>query len=253
MTCYYTEINPPSNKNIPKLQACYASLFKDDGSNYHNDKLLNGEKPFNKCYCFIKDSSKLSNDLKINWFNYLKSVFGGIVSIHEDVIKYSYYGYTKSFNGIVVEVDPYKLKYISKFNYKGRYLIYKILLTLIRYSYENEQPNIIKYILENYDVRDEYLKNLSILDILINFYKHYNGSNSNHDIVSYYYIDKLKTNYIKTYFHSLSVKSPIMDRITSNTNRPHIFKSIDKYSTIINNKNVINSLQEFYNEIVLYI
>lgn len=247
--CYFTIDEISTKDTIVSQHACYADFFR------WTDKLLSGENKFNICYAIItlNKGDLLTEKDKRNWINYLKRTFGGIVSINKEIIKVGEFFYPKNIKELpclIVKIDPYKIKEVKTSG--NRYLIYKALLTLLRYTYEDNFPSLLKQLLTNYKKRSKLLKDFSRIDLLINIHrlkKLIIHSNYNHSIFSTNYTPKFSTNYLKLNINNLIVnKYSIYISGNYKETRPHVNISIEKASEYITDIKLIKALDRFYNK-----
>lgn len=243
--CYFTINKMPVKGELISQKACYARLFEE------TDSLLNGNHKFNICYAIItlNKNDLLTEQDKINWINYLKRKFGGIVNINKQLINIykDYYKESKQFtNCLIIKIDPYTIKNITTEG--NRYLIYKLILTFLRYLYETDYPKMLNLLLINYNKRNILLQKFSKLELLINLHRVYYiindfDINSNHSIVHACYIPKFRNNYLK-----LNINKLITNQYSTygSRNRPHINMSIEAASKYIDNEKIIKALDNFY-------
>lgn len=246
--CYYA-VNRIKSDKAYESYACYSSVFDRRVS------LLNGNKKFDKLIAILPLSgiSPLTIKEVRYWLRYIKKLFGGITYTKIKDVKFNDYFSNGSEieKSICVYVNPYKIKNTN--NTKNIFLLYKSILTLIRYTYEYSSPRLLKYIIKRYRNSQKISKNINLIDLLINAHSLKLGTyiftspGPGHAFAHTLYIPNLNNNYITLDVEKFINEEPADEHPHINNSRPHINNSIKKYSKIIEDEKIIKILNELYN------
>jgi len=246
-SCYYA-VNRIKSDRKYESYACYSSIFD------RRHSLLGGNKKFDKTIAILPLSGiyPLTIEEVRYWLNYVKKLFGGITSIKIKDVKFNdpFSSNPETEKSICVYINPYKIKNTD--NTENIFLLYKAILTLIRYTYEYSSPRVLKYIIKEYRGSQKISKNIKLIDLLINIHSKksdtymYTGLGPGHAFAHELYIPNLNDNYITLGIENFITDKPANENPHIDISIPHINNSIKKYSKIIEDEKIIKILDKLY-------